>query len=81
MLFELTVKKNKYTGKIEISNPGYYPTWVYIHPAPKEYYILPASEYEKDASIVTRSEDKEVMFQFLRDTREHMTREGIVEVK
>lgn len=81
MLFELTVKRNRHTKKLTIENAGFYPTWVYIQPWPKKYYILPASEYETDSTFIRPKESKAIMMQFLEDTREHLVREGARELR
>lgn len=81
MLFELTVKRNKYTKKIAVEDAGFYPTWVYIHPSPRKYYILPAAQYESDSELIRYADDKAKMMQYLEDTRTHMVREGVKELK
>jgi poly-gamma-glutamate capsule biosynthesis protein CapA/YwtB (metallophosphatase superfamily) len=81
MLFELTLKRNKYTGEVTVENPGFHPTWVYIQPQPRRYYILPAAQYESDSTFIRGPENKVLMLQYLHDTRTHMTRDGIAEKK
>jgi poly-gamma-glutamate capsule biosynthesis protein CapA/YwtB (metallophosphatase superfamily) len=82
MLFEFTIRKNKFSKKIDIQNAGFYPTWVYIQPQPKEYYILPAAEFENDTTFITPVTAKEQMLRYLNDTRPHMLKhEGVTEKK
>ncbi|MGZ8568148.1 MAG: CapA family protein [Bacteroidia bacterium] len=82
MLFEFTIRKNKFSNKIEIQQPGFYPTWVYIQPQPKEYYILPAAEFENDTTFIKPVTAKEQMLRYLNDTRPHLLKhEGVVEKK
>jgi poly-gamma-glutamate synthesis protein (capsule biosynthesis protein) len=82
MAFEFNIRKNKFSKKIEIQNAGFYPSWVYIQPTPKSYYILPAAQYEQDSTFITPFSAKEQMLRYLNDTRTHLSKyEGITEKK
>ncbi|RYD81364.1 MAG: CapA family protein [Sphingobacteriales bacterium] len=82
MMFEFTVRKNIFSKAIEIQNAGFYPSWVYIQPTPKNYYILPAAEYETDTTFINPVAAKEQMLRFLNDTRTHLsTQENVSEKK
>lgn len=82
MLFEINIRKNKFTNKIAIQEAGFYPTWVYIQQQPKEYFILPAAAYENDTIFVKPVAAKEQMLRFLNDARPHMLKhQGITEKK
>ncbi len=82
MLFEFTIRKNKFTNKTEIKDAGFYPSWVYIQPQPKAYYILPAADYENDSTFIKPVTAKEQMLRYLNDSRPHLLKhEGITEKK
>ena len=74
MIFTCNLKKNNFTGEITVDSLAYIPTWVYIKhdSARKQYYILPAANFENDTTFITSPEDRTQLNQSLQDTREMM---------
>lgn len=71
MMFSFSLKRNRFTKRISLTDAAFVPTWVYIQPSPKNYFILPASKYEQDSTFVPGSE-RPKMKQSFEDNRQHM---------
>jgi poly-gamma-glutamate synthesis protein (capsule biosynthesis protein) len=83
MIFGFSLKRNRFTKKISLENAAFEPTWVYIQPSPKGYFILPASKYEHDSTFVISAE-RQKMNESFEDNREHMLKNSmpwLVEMK
>jgi poly-gamma-glutamate synthesis protein (capsule biosynthesis protein) len=79
MMFELNLKKNKFSGKITVESPAWLnPTYVYIRPQPKTYFILPSAAFRNDTSdFIHPLSEKMQMLQSLRDFQKHMLRDSL----
>src|SRR6185437_15846525 len=52
IIFSFVIKKNRYNKAISVTHPSFLPTWVYIRPAPRSYFILPANNLGADTTLV-----------------------------
>jgi len=69
-MFKLTLRKE---GKrCFIKDAGYFLTWVYTPTESdgKNYYVLPAAQYESDTTLFTSKADYDQMMLFIKDSRE-----------
>jgi poly-gamma-glutamate synthesis protein (capsule biosynthesis protein) len=66
------LKYNIKTQRLTVDSPQYVPTWVYVRPQPKSWFILPAAQFVNDSTFITPTSEKEKMIQSLQDTREHL---------
>ena len=76
ILFSFNIKKNRFTNAISVANPSFLPTWVYIRPNPKAYFILPANDLKSDTSFVTDIKDKMQMKESFKHNEQHMEKNG-----
>jgi poly-gamma-glutamate synthesis protein (capsule biosynthesis protein) len=76
MMFGFSLKKNRFTKSITLEDPTFEPTWVYIKPSPKAYYILPAAAYENDSTFVIAAE-RQKMKESFEDNRQHMLKNSM----
>ncbi len=72
ILFSFNIKKNRYSKTISITDPSFLPTWVYIRPAPKSYFILPANDLKMDSSFVRDAKDRIQMIESFEHNKHHM---------
>ena len=78
MMLTVQVSKNLKTGKVQVKDPQFIPTWVYIQPDPKRYFILPGTTASDTSNFVV-PDQKETFLQSLKDTREHIENGAIKE--
>lgn len=69
------LSKNKNSGKISIDSAAFVPTWVYIKPNPKTYFILPSAAFVEDTTFIEIGKDK--MLQSLEDTRKLLLHDSL----
>jgi poly-gamma-glutamate synthesis protein (capsule biosynthesis protein) len=63
---------NTHTRQLTVDSPSYVPTWVYIKPEPKAYYILPSAQFVNDSTFIPSPDDRFKLKQSLEDTRQHL---------
>lgn len=68
-MFKMTLKKEG--SSTSIKNCGYFLTWVYtpIEKGKKQYYVLPASQYENDPDFFDNVASYNKMKSFIKDSR------------
>ncbi len=78
LMLAFQIIKNK--DSVFISNPHFYPVWVYkkLTPAKKIYYVLPA--YMFDSSFVTENFQKKRFGTFLKNTRSFLKENSNIKV-
>jgi len=77
MIFSITLKKNRFTKAISVTNPSFVPTWVYVRPKPKTFFILPGNSFENDTTLVNNPISRAQMHQSFQDNRTHLQRDSI----
>src|SRR6185312_2514558 len=63
ILFGFSIKKNRFTNKISVVNPAFLPTWVYIRPNPRSYFILPYNNLAADTALVVSPSSRSQMME------------------
>jgi hypothetical protein len=77
IIFSITLRKNRFSKAVSVANTSFVPTWVYIKPSPKTYYILPANTFECDSVFVASPAARLQRLQSYTDTRGHMLKDSI----
>jgi len=72
IIFAFSIKKNRFTKAISVAEPSFLPTWVYIRPNPRAYYILPSNTLAVDTSFVNTTPFKSQMLESFTNNRLHM---------
>ena len=77
LMFEISLLKNKKTGKVTLGEHHYIPVWRYIHRDKKKkptYYAIPISAFENgNEHLIDMNENaKTAMQAFAKTTREHL---------
>ena len=72
-MFQLVLEKDS-IGNTSISEAGYFLTWVHTptENGQRQYYVLPAAQYEFDEKLKESEEDYQQMELFIEDSRSHL---------
>ena len=80
MILNLTIEKNKATGKLSLKKTSFVPTWVYrsYDASLKQHVIVPANWCNKDSlPLWINTESKQKMCEALNDTKKLIEKRGI----